>query len=106
MATRQKTGGRQLGSTNRLSSAVRETLVLGFQGEFEKIQEYMAELDNPKEKLDIMMKVLPYLCSKVQDTPEEAQPRQIVNFVQKIPKSVTEEEPETHGLQLVSGHRH
>lgn len=106
MATRPKTGGRQVGSTNRLSAVVRDTLIKGFNGEFEKISEYMAELDNPKEKLDIMMKVLPYLCSKVQDTPEEALPRQTVNFVQKIPKSGAEEEPETHGLQLVSGHRH
>ena len=104
MAKGFKSGGRVAGSTNRLSSAVRETLAKGFNGEFEKIAEYMREIDCPKEKLEIMMKVLPYLCPKLSeriDTEDEARP--MVLFQQNIPQPGKQGESEDPSLRLVAG---
>lgn len=83
---RIKTGGRVVGSANKLSSVVRDTLKDALCEDFSKIQVYLAEIDDPKDKLELLIKFLPYICSKVSEKPEEEALRQTVIFNQHIIK--------------------
>ena len=57
--------GRTKGSANRTTQQMRDLLLEAFGGEFSRIPEYMKTLA-PKEKLDIITRVLPYLCPKLE----------------------------------------
>lgn len=57
--------GRKKGSVNRTTQQMRDLLLEAFGGEFSRIPEYMKTLA-PKEKLDIITRVLPYLCPKLE----------------------------------------
>lgn len=76
------------GSTNRLSGMVRDTLRQVLYYDFTQIQEYLAKIDDPKEKLELLIKFLPYICSKVAESSDDddGQTRQTFRFVQYIGK--------------------
>lgn len=96
MAKGFKTGGRVAGSTNRLSGIVRDTLRQVLCYDFTKIQEYLAKIDDPKEKLELLIKFLPYICSKVAESSDDddGQTQQSVRFVQYINKPPPDNEEE------------
>lgn len=83
MAKGFKTGGRVAGSTNRLSGIVRDTLRQVLCYDFTHIQDYLSKIDDPKEKLELLIKFLPYICSKVAESSDDdnEQPQR-VPFVQ------------------------
>jgi hypothetical protein len=63
--------GRPLGSKNKTTKEMRDFLSILIQNEFESITEIFQELKG-KEKLDYMVKLLPYVMSKVpQDNVKE-----------------------------------
>lgn len=72
------------GSTNRLSGIVRDTLRQVLCYDFTHIQDYLSKIDDPKEKLELLIKFLPYICSKVAESSDDddGQTQQRVQFVQ------------------------
>jgi hypothetical protein len=61
----EKKGGRSKGTPNRLTKEFRVLLKSILYEEVERIPEYLEAL-NPKEKLDVIIKLLNYAVPKVQ----------------------------------------
>ena len=62
--TGKKFGGRQKGTPNRLTKELRAVLKDLIHEELETLQERMDHLD-PKERLEVLVKLLPYVLPKV-----------------------------------------
>ena len=61
--TGKKFGGRQKGTPNRLTKELRAVLKDLIHEELETLQERMDHLD-PKERLEVLVKLLPYVLPK------------------------------------------
>ena len=61
--TGQKFGGRQPGTPNRLTSEIREMLKSALQNEIDLIEVHLMSLE-PKERLEILVKLLPFILPK------------------------------------------
>ena len=105
----QKTGGRQKGTPNKITSEVREFVARLVSGNTEVITNDFLQLE-PERRLNLLAKLLPYIVPKMQpgeitteqeneyngseDTAQknEAQPSmEVVN--QSVEKTTTEEQP-------------
>jgi hypothetical protein len=62
---KEKTGGREKGTPNKVTRELRETLKATLANELEQIPELLNELSTEK-RLDYLMKLLPYVLPKVQ----------------------------------------
>jgi hypothetical protein len=62
--TGKKYGGRQKGTPNRLTKELRTILKDVLYNELEKIEELLESLE-PKERLELIIKVLPFILPKV-----------------------------------------
>jgi hypothetical protein len=62
--TGNKYGGRQKGTPNRLTKEIRTLLKDILHQELEQIQERL-ELLKPKERLELLIKLIPYILPKV-----------------------------------------
>jgi hypothetical protein len=69
MAKGIKTGGRQSGTPNKITSELREKLKSIIDMELDKLPDYINGLDNI-QKLDLLVKLIPYVLPKV--TPIES----------------------------------
>lgn len=65
--TGKKYGGRKKGTPNRLTKELRVLLKDILYNELEKVDEYLEELE-PKEKLEMIIKFMPFVFPKVQST--------------------------------------
>jgi hypothetical protein len=65
MAKGIKTGGREQGTPNRLTSELRRILKDLLHQELENLPEHLNSLE-PKERLEILVKLLPYAIPKVE----------------------------------------
>jgi hypothetical protein len=65
MAQRTKTGGRQIGTPNRVTKELRVALKDALYNELENLGGYLAGLE-PKDRLEIIVKLLPYALPKVE----------------------------------------
>jgi len=65
--TGKKFGGRQKGTPNRLTRELRAVLKDLIHKELETLQERLDHLD-PKERLEVLVKLLPYVLPKVSPT--------------------------------------
>ena len=61
--TGNKFGGRTKGTPNKLTKELRTVLKNILYNEIEKIEEYLDGLE-PKEKLDTIIKLMPYILPK------------------------------------------
>jgi hypothetical protein len=59
-----KYGGRQKGTPNRLTKELRTILKDIFYNELEKMEELLESLE-PKERLELVIKILPFMLPKV-----------------------------------------
>jgi hypothetical protein len=57
--------GRTKGSVNRTTQQMRDLLLEAFGGEFTNIPYYLEQL-TAREKLEVLCKMMPYLCPKVE----------------------------------------
>jgi hypothetical protein len=60
----KKTGGRVAGTPNKVTSELRETLKAIVASELESLPETLEQLQ-PKERLDLVIKLLPFCMPKV-----------------------------------------
>ena len=65
--TGKKFGGRTKGTPNRLTKELRTLLKDILYDELDKTQEYLEQIE-PKERLEIIIKLMPYVFPKVQNT--------------------------------------
>ena len=65
MAKGIKTGGRSAGTPNRLTKELRKVLKDLLHKELENLSTHLDSLE-PKERLEILTKLLPYVVPKVQ----------------------------------------
>lgn len=61
-----KTGGRTEGTPNRLTNEIREVLKSIIEKELEHLPNQLEKLE-PKERLEIMVKLLPYIIPKLSE---------------------------------------
>jgi hypothetical protein len=64
MAAGIKTGGRQAGTPNRLTKEIRAVLKDFLFNELESLPDHLKALE-PKERIEIIIKILPYILPKV-----------------------------------------
>ena len=81
--TGKKFGGRQKGTPNKLTSELRAVLKDLIHEELETLQERMEYLDT-KERLDVLVKLLPYILPKCTHTTAE------INVPRKPPSWFTD----------------
>ena len=65
--TGKKFGGRTKGTPNLLTKELRTLLKDILYDELDKTQEYLEQIE-PKERLEIIIKLMPYVFPKVQNT--------------------------------------
>jgi len=65
MAKGVKTGGREAGTPNKLTSDMRAILKGIVSSELERIPETLAKLE-PEKRADLVLKLLPYVLPKVE----------------------------------------
>lgn len=63
MAIGVKTGGRKKGSPNKVTKDLRELLKGLLDNEMENMQDHLEKME-PKERLDFIVKVLPYVMPR------------------------------------------
>lgn len=85
--------GRKKGKPNKVTKELRETLHDAFKEEIENIPATLASLETAKDKLDMLVKFLPYLLPKLQtvtitDTEAEEEER-IMQWQIMQPPNVT-----------------
>lgn len=60
--------GRPKGAKSKTTGEFRELLAEGLADHIEMIPTYIDALDNPKEKLDLLAKFMPYILPRLQST--------------------------------------
>lgn len=66
----QKTGGRKVGSTNKISTEVRLILHDLVHSEISLLSHNLNQL-SAKERIDVLVKILPYIVPKITNEPIE-----------------------------------
>ncbi|MDD4553062.1 MAG: hypothetical protein PHP04_02605 [Bacteroidales bacterium] len=66
----QKTGGREEGTPNRLTKELRAALKEIIYKEFQGIEARLEKLE-PKDRLELLTKLLPYIIPKVKEEEED-----------------------------------
>jgi hypothetical protein len=66
-----KFGGREAGTPNKLTKELRGALEKVLQKEFELLPKHFAKLE-PKDRLEIFVKLLPYILPKVEPEAEQS----------------------------------
>jgi hypothetical protein len=76
MAKGIKTGGRQKGTSNKLSGTVKEMITQFVTDEIQHLPTLLNKLE-PKEKAEYIIKLLPYIMPKIgpADPPKEQSPQ-------------------------------
>ena len=64
--TGKKFGGRQKGTPNKSTAKVRGTLAAILSSEVEKIPMYLDGITDPERKLNLLVKLLPYIVPRLQ----------------------------------------
>lgn len=64
----QKTGGRQVGSLNKISTEVKTILHEVVESEISILHENLNQL-SAKERIDVLVKILPYIMPKMTHEP-------------------------------------
>ena len=79
--TGNKYGGREKGTPNKLTKEIRKILNDIVHKELEKIEEKLNTLD-PKQRLEILIKLMPYVLPKVESISESDSESKPINWVE------------------------
>ena len=79
-----KTGGRQVGSPNKVTSEVKQAIAAFTSNNSEKLDKWLNEVDDPAKRLDLYFKALEYTMPKLARTEvvgdEKAPQRMVVSW--------------------------
>lgn len=89
MAKGYKTGGRQKGSKNKVTGTVKEMISKSISKELESLPKLLDQLE-PKERMDALIKLLPYLIPKAEKDSEEKDKLKHEDFVFRITQKIRE----------------
>lgn len=64
MNNRNKTGGRKKGTPNKTTQVIRIALSTIVESEIHKLPVYMAEITKPELKIELLVKLLPFILPK------------------------------------------
>jgi hypothetical protein len=73
-----KTGGRQTGSTNRITSEIRGQLSALLSSEFDKLPELLETVE-PEKRIDLLFKLKPYVLGKAGNLPAHIIDKSLLN---------------------------
>lgn len=65
---RQKTGGRKKGTPNKMTVTIREQLKKAIEPFLEDMENTINDIVEPKDKVDAIAKILPFIIPKYQST--------------------------------------
>lgn len=65
-------GGRPVGKTNKITSSVREVLTACITTEIDNLSDTIEKLE-PRERVDAIVKLLPYVLPKIQEAPANSE---------------------------------
>lgn len=85
MAKGIKTGGRQKGTSNKLTGSVKEMITQLIENEVKHLPGLLNQMQ-PKEKADLVLKLLPYIIPKIAsvDAPKEKPQRMDWQHIRKM----------------------
>ncbi len=75
--------GRPIGSSNKITSEAREALAKALSGELEGISKQLERITDPKDRIDALSKLLPYMMPKLSSsdvTVEDVTPEALGHF--------------------------
>jgi len=67
MTQRKKTGGRETGTPNKMTKELKEVLSDIVNNELANVKKLLSTL-TPKERLDVVIKLLPYIVPRLKET--------------------------------------
>ena len=77
----KKLGGRKQGIPNKSTTQIRELLNSALKEEIERVPEHFNAITDPKQRLDALAKLLPFIAPKMQSIKEVKQEE---NQIRKI----------------------
>lgn len=85
MAKGLKTGGRQRGTSNKLTGTVKEMITQFVETEIRHLPQLLKQLE-PKEKADLIIKLLPYIVPKIApvDAPKDITPQERWKYLKEM----------------------
>jgi len=82
--TKEKTGGRKIGTPNKTTKETRAILKDIVCNEIQKIPELIQRLTD-KERIEVIIKILPYIMPKIQsETFEQIEPRKHDSILKRV----------------------
>ena len=79
--TGNKYGGREKGTPNKLTKEIRKILNDIVHKELEKVEENLNTLE-PKQRLEVLIKLMPYVLPKVESTSESDSESKPIQWVE------------------------
>lgn len=76
----QKTGGRQVGSTNKISAEVRLILHDVVHSEMSLLPHNLNQL-SAKERIDVLIKIMPYIVPRITNDPIEVVAKNLPEYM-------------------------
>jgi hypothetical protein len=67
MAKGKKTGGREIGTPNKITNEVREIVKTILSSELKNLQTYISQIEKPETKARLLIDLLPYVTPKYQN---------------------------------------
>lgn len=89
---RQKTGGRQKGTPNKVTQSTREFLQAVFDGNKHFIEKAFTDTwATDGEKLELLLKILPFVCAKPMEISLEHEYRRLALLLESSPEQYIDE---------------
>lgn len=102
-----KTGGRTKGTPNKLTARMRDSLASVLNDEIERIPEYLAALDSPKDKLEAITRLMPFVYPRKAPEPATPAAQVKIQFIQDMntvePEPVAVQDDSAPPLRLIQG---
>ena len=78
----KKLGGRKQGIPNKSTTQIRELLNSVLQEEIERFPEHFNAITDPKQRLDVLAKLLPFIVPKMQSIKGDKQEDNHINKIE------------------------
>ena len=78
----KKLGGREQGIPNKSTKQIRELLNIVLQEEIERVPEHFNAITDPKQRLDALAKLLPFIAPKMQSIKEVKKEENQINKIE------------------------